>query len=179
MAYFDDLSRYAYATNDYRDTARNVGWLEPGHDFAIEPSSEWFLDALWGYCRIIVNPTRGLHYCDLCNRRSAVFSRGDQRLILGAGEIRVFSGDGKNFAAPNLIYHYVAEHNYRPPADFLKAVEKGPRPSSDEYTLLLKATRATWRDNPNVVDESEPVMVRFVKTATGVKRVEVGEEGDE
>jgi hypothetical protein len=43
---------------------------------------------------------------------------------LGTAEIRVASDDGICFAAPTLIYHYVAEHGYRPPEQFVEAVLK-------------------------------------------------------
>jgi hypothetical protein len=39
------------------------------------------------------------------------------------GEIRVPHG-GITFAAPVLIVHYIEEHRYLPPAEFLKAVEE-------------------------------------------------------
>jgi len=42
---------------------------------------------------------------------------------LGNGEIRV-AGDGVTFAAPVLIVHYIEEHGYLPPPEFLEAVEK-------------------------------------------------------
>ncbi|MCX7805518.1 MAG: hypothetical protein N3A38_10060 [Planctomycetota bacterium] len=37
-------------------------------------------------------------------------------------EIRVLGRDGKIYAAPTLIYHYVVAHKYRPPQEFIDAV---------------------------------------------------------
>jgi hypothetical protein len=39
------------------------------------------------------------------------------------GEVRVVCG-GVMFAAPVLIVHYIGEHCYLPPAQFLKAIEE-------------------------------------------------------
>lgn len=41
---------------------------------------------------------------------------------LGSAEIRVKAKDGRIYAAPNLIYHYVAEHDYDPPKEFIEAL---------------------------------------------------------
>ncbi|MFY1653539.1 hypothetical protein ACN27J_21955 [Solwaraspora sp. WMMB762] len=46
------------------------------------------------------------------------------RVLLGHTEVRVPSGSGAMFAAPSLIWHYVTAHSYRPPAEFIKAVEQ-------------------------------------------------------
>lgn len=90
------------------------------------------------------------------------------RLLLGSGEIRVFNSAGDVFAAPNLIYHYILQHHYRPPDEFLRAVEHGPRPRSDEYRALLKHLSVDWRENFPMTDE--PIKFRFVRTEHGVER---------
>jgi len=42
------------------------------------------------------------------------------------------------YAAPDLIYHYVVEHHYCPPDEFIQAVLEGPLPGSLEYEALKK-----------------------------------------
>ena len=37
-------------------------------------------------------------------------------------QIRVLSKKGNWYAAPTLVYHYVAQHGYRTPAEFIEAV---------------------------------------------------------
>jgi hypothetical protein len=44
------------------------------------------------------------------------------RLELGNGEIRVIGSAGKVYASPVMIYHYMSEHNYLPPQEFIDAV---------------------------------------------------------
>jgi len=41
------------------------------------------------------------------------------------------------YAAPALIYHYVVEHDYKPPQEFIDAVMTVPQPGSEEYNALL------------------------------------------
>jgi len=39
-------------------------------------------------------------------------ARKGKTIFLGSAEVRVKGQDGKVYAAPNLIYHYVAEENH-------------------------------------------------------------------
>lgn len=174
MTHFADLSQYVFVGTAGSAVARNVGWLDEHHKFPTgEPASE-LLDAVWVYCSILVAPTRGLHRCAFCASPPNTFVRHGTKLLLGSGEIRVFSSTGDVFAAPNLIYHYILEHHYRPPLEFLRAVEDGPRPGSDEYLELLRSLPVSWRENLPV--SGDPRTFRFVRTESGV---EVKEENND
>ena len=50
----------------------------------------------------------------------------------------MFGADGTTYAAPNLIYHYVAD-GYLPPDEFIQAVMHGPLPDSIDYLERAKA----------------------------------------
>ncbi|HEX7590779.1 MAG TPA: hypothetical protein VF375_02420 [Candidatus Limnocylindrales bacterium] len=43
-------------------------------------------------------------------------------IALGDREIIVTADDGTRHIAPSLICHYVLEHRYQPPAEFMAAV---------------------------------------------------------
>ena len=43
---------------------------------------------------------------------------------LGDAQIRVRGLNGEVYASPNLIYHYVQAHHYRPPQAFIDAVAR-------------------------------------------------------
>jgi hypothetical protein len=150
MAYFEDLSNYAYFAQHCQPGARNVGWLQRGHYFDVTPPAKETLDLLWAYCEINVEQARGFHSCDLCepSRPLTHALRNGQRISLGSAEIRVFSQDGAPYAAPNLIYHYVRAHHYNPPQEFHLAMQQGPRPSSQRYFDLLQETQVDWRKAP-------------------------------
>lgn len=157
MSYFPDLSPYQYGGSSVQENVVNIGWLDGAHAYPKGDVPERFVEKLWAFCRVAVDRSRGLHPCDFCDvgpyippkpgtgiqclmRRQAnwvVVQRGEDILILGSSEIRVFGRDGTIYAAPNLIYHYIVEHQYRPPDVFIQAVLEGPQPGSDEYQALL------------------------------------------
>jgi hypothetical protein len=169
MTYFKDLSEYVY-TGPAPHT-KNVGWLQSGTAFARIKADSALLDALWSFCAVSIFPTRGLHPCDFCTSAIAGISeRNGEKMLLGSAEIRIFSRSDEIYAAPNLIYHYVAVHDYQPPREFVDAALSGPRPDSNEYFDRLTLHGLTWSPVPRPTKESYR-RFRFVKTADGVKRV--------
>jgi hypothetical protein len=146
MAYFEDLSPYAYFRYPPSDReTKNVGWLEIKHDFRKAAPTAETLDVLWEYCKISVEQTRGIHACELCpsgdSRRA---ERKGENLTLGSSEIRVFGRDRVVYAAPTLIFHYVSVHHYEPPEEFSRALSDGPRPPSPEYFESLEELQLEW-----------------------------------
>jgi hypothetical protein len=172
MTYFEDLSVYRYFPPFQPDViVRNVGWLDASHEFSRHTPTAELLDALWDYCSILVESTRGVHDCEFCADPRNTFERHSVRRLLGTGEIRVFGPAGDVFAAPNLIYHYVSEHEYRPPLEFLRALEQGPRPGTEQYSRLLDNLRVSWRENPPRLGELRTFRVE--DTEAGPRLVEV------
>jgi hypothetical protein len=146
MAYFDDLSDYVYYNSAFsRPGTKAVGWLGLGHEFPARPPEDSLLDLLWLYCSISVAQMRGWHDCEFCSRGGAPYAeRNGQELLLGTSELRAFSRDGSIYAAPTLIYHYMAVHHYQPPDEFLQALCDGPKPPSPEYFCQLDKLRLEW-----------------------------------
>ena len=110
MSYFQDLSEYTYSRFAIRPGTLNVGWLDPKEPFRTGAAVPQFVDLLWEFCCRKVVVTRGFCGCYLCTPQilDVVYAtRGEKTLKLGSAEIRVFSSEGKIFAAPDLIYHYV------------------------------------------------------------------------
>jgi hypothetical protein len=114
MAYYADLSPYEYALDEPPGTV-NIGWLEPPHPFPTGETPEAFRARLRDLCSQPMNLTIGHHTCLCC--------QAGQPAARGSGEIRV-EGDGKVYAAPALVYHYVDAHGYKPPEEFIQAVGK-------------------------------------------------------
>jgi hypothetical protein len=141
MPYFPDLSEYEHLPSQIlRAGQRNVGWLGKGNRFATEQPTDRFLDRLWDYCLWSFNQTRGRHLCEFCvGEMPRITERSGHQLLLGSAEIRVISNSGEIFASPNLVYHYIAAHNYHPPQVFLDAIISGPRPTSQVYLDALSA----------------------------------------
>jgi hypothetical protein len=173
MAYFKDLSEYAYFRRDLTG-AKNIGWLEKGYEFKTAGTSEETLDLLWEHCGVAVKQTRGFHQCDLCAAPHPHWvhaSRHGINLTLGSSEIRVFSHDGRVYAAPNLIYHYVHIHHYKPPDEFLSGLKESLPPTSETYFEKLREAGIEWEKNHAPATDSRGF--RFEKIEGKVRRVEV------
>jgi len=88
----------------------------------LQELEEGFARSLRGYSKMIL----------------AVHPDTGQRIDLGFAEIRAFGKHDKVYAAPNLLYHYVTAHHYKPPAEFVLALKKGPCPPDPEYINRLE-----------------------------------------
>lgn len=152
----------------------NIGWLGASHDFDQMDPDEKLLDLVWDYCKISVAQYRGIHGCEYCHpRRSDVGQRHGEMRLLGSAEIRVFSDTDAIYAAPDLLFHYMAVHLYKPPDQFISALTAGPHPFSKAYLDRLTAVGLTWREKAAL--PSIPKRFRFEKTPNGVIRVEVSD----
>jgi hypothetical protein len=146
MAYFKDLTTYKYFQNSDKQNIPilNVGWLEMD-DFEKGETSQEFREKLFQFCldQNLVLIARGFQECAFCGlswtdwgRRHPDYGLNAGWMSIGDGEIRVI-GKSVVYAAPALIYHYVVEHNYLPPQEFVDAVLTGPQPGSNEHQNYL------------------------------------------
>lgn len=137
MAYFPDLSPYAYGRSAHPGVV-HVGWLDNIHPFLHGTVEARLIERMKLLAAKPVELYRGVHTCELCvEPPGLVKATLTNRVVIDPncswaqwvhqrssnGEIRVSRG-GVTFAAPVLIVHYIEEHGYLPPADFLKAVEE-------------------------------------------------------
>ncbi|MFC1489144.1 hypothetical protein ACFL6B_04775 [Thermodesulfobacteriota bacterium] len=121
MGYISDLEEtewwhvidYAYSKSiPEKFNAIMVGWLgsKVPHEGKIETQTikklEWARDN-----RTIDQAWLGEHECEICNN------------YIDRGEILIIDGE-KMYVAPRMILHYIKEHSYRPPEEFLEAVDK-------------------------------------------------------
>lgn len=131
MTTYPDLSPYQYSELETSSasgrTLLNVGWLGSDSPFpkgTIDPTAVAIL------LRLAVNPEnvmRGLHYCEFCDAESPLRIKvpGVGVTALGTGEIHV-PANGKLYIAPTLVIHYIEAHGYRPPDEFIEALENMP-----------------------------------------------------
>lgn len=135
--YFEDLSFYASYGQEIDKNIYRIGWLENGHEYVKGDVTDVFVEKLWGYTHFAVAMKRGFHVCDVCEssqREIPVIEYRSKKLKVGYAEIRVFGETGKIYAAPNLLFHYITEHSYKPPNEFIQAVLHTCEPSSSEYS---------------------------------------------
>ena len=144
MTHFADLTPYGYADRPEPGT-RNVGWLGDGPIPPGQRLSEALIERLAQHCVVAVHQMRGYHRCPACDADPVELRVGEERVLLGSAEIRVFDERGDAFAAPNLIHHYVQAHDYRPPDAFLRALTHGPAPFTAAYLASLTRLGHSWR----------------------------------
>ena len=99
--------------------------MDENHDFPKGKVSEQLLNKILALCFKPVNPTRGIHQSPFLHRNPAGYQveYDGKRIGLGSAEILVQGKNGKSYAAPNLIYHYIKDCGYLPPKEFLDALE--------------------------------------------------------
>ena len=147
MSYYEDLTPYIYYDLRFsRPQTVNVGWLSADCTFPVFVPQEELLDAVWNYCTVSVASMRGRHLCDFCSNTPDLqnYERKGERLALGAAEIRVFSDDGKIYAAPNLICYYIDFQHYQLPRKFLEALARFSAPPALSYINQLKTLGLDW-----------------------------------
>jgi hypothetical protein len=138
--HFADLTSYSYGLPILEGEASglllNVGWLDSAAPFERGAVPAGFIERL----KKLVSEqhhaqTWGFHLCPFCKDLEAVLlgRRGfkrklyDQYLADGrfsSAEIRVEGDNGRWYASPRMIAHYVGAHGYKPPDEFVKAVMK-------------------------------------------------------
>ncbi|RSS73348.1 hypothetical protein [Streptomyces sp. WAC06614] len=124
MTYYPDLATYDY---DYHAPPEGltIGWLEGDEAFPTGESSDEFVTDLLDLGAFLDHKARGFHHCTICpvlTEPMATSPRTGQTYPLGHAEIRATAPDGTLYVAPNLIIHYVQEHGYLPPTQFVEAV---------------------------------------------------------
>jgi hypothetical protein len=134
VTYFPDLSPYTYhQVEGAWGELLNIGWLERGHAVPTGSVPEDFVRRLaWLCAHTAVQRTRGIHRCTIppcASGRDAprvVVTIDGEDVYLGGAEVWVGVDGGIWYAAPDLVYHYVTAHGYRPPDGFIEAVLRHP-----------------------------------------------------
>jgi len=138
--YLPDLSPYPHDKEYQVWGTLSVGWLTKEVPYLQCQTSEDFKDRLFEFCLKPVLRERGFHRCEFCSSPPPFLTyvkRGDREVGLGSAQIRVIY-QNRVYAAPDLIYHYITEHRYCPPEEFVEAVLKGPSPDSPEYKAFIE-----------------------------------------
>lgn len=140
MAKYDDLSRYKLNNIELEDVY-NIGWLGDAGSFPQGMVSEEFLMNLWEYYKCPVFSTRKKYQNVSLDGYWKFFTAAsnDRESELGSSEIRVIDEEkGVIYASPDLIIHYIVNHNYMPPREYIKAVIEGPKPNSEAYCNMIR-----------------------------------------
>jgi hypothetical protein len=101
----------------------NIGWLDPAYDFVEGEVSVEFIEQLKRYWQKPTIIFRSLDTCEFCSHGWPARSRENSDIT--AGEVWVWGNNGVVYVTPTLIYHYIVDHSYLPPAEFIEAVLQG------------------------------------------------------
>ena len=152
MTYFKDLTPYEYFARHepLNSSSLNIGWLSSEMPFEKGFTTQEFRDKLLKFCsdEFIVLIARGFHPCEFCgfswgqwhDEQKDKYGKNAHCASIGDGEIRV-SGKSAVYAAPALIYHYVIQHQYKPPDEFIEAILTGEPDSKEQKELLSTYSR--------------------------------------
>lgn len=157
--YYDDLALCDYHAGphharEWHSPLRAIGWLEHPHPFPTGSIAPEFLEtwqrlmaASWEhYPRYAF---RGLHDCTLCAAPDRELS-----MAVHSHENLWIPGNGVIYLAPGMITHYVRDHGYQPPAEFIEAVLRCPDYGSPAYCAALQAANGGHATPLRSKDES-------------------------
>ena len=115
----------------------SVGWLENGYSFPQGEVPDKFTERLFRIC-LKSRKTRGFHLCPFCpqSAKAKTYFYKGKNTSFGSGEIAVRGKRWKTYVAPDLIYHYVVEHQYKPPGEFIEAVLHPRRFLTFDFAIL-------------------------------------------
>ena len=127
--YLHDLTPYTCLGREADVNLLAVGWLDAEQKFIRGAVPKGVLERVLALCFKPINQTRGFHQSPFLKSRSLGYpiEYKGQKMLLGSAEIRVTGRDGKSYAAPNLIYHYIKDCSYMPPVEFLDALMSGTK----------------------------------------------------
>lgn len=126
--HFDDLSHYSYYQPRPFTDVFNVGWIGETHEFSKGYVTADFLDKLKKIMRrdggfnAEVNKIRSIHSCNICGLQHFASLNAVNEIQQGSAEIWIPKLGGGFFSAPSMLLHYVADHDYLPPAIFVESV---------------------------------------------------------
>lgn len=145
MSFYPDLS--FGCQGGWGADVRAVGWLSSAHPFARGPVPTAFTTALQAHLASLwqeVPVYCGFHQCDLPHqlRRRPWWRRSRVRDELPRGHLQLYIPTATClYIAPQLIGHYISDHGYRPPEEFIDALMVCPPQGSPDFVARITPLR--------------------------------------
>ncbi|MBI1832290.1 MAG: hypothetical protein HYR84_12675 [Planctomycetes bacterium] len=125
MSHFADLAHQSMVASG--EHVRAIGWLHPAHPYSKGDVSATFMSRLKQFAAESADSAEslffgafcGIHTCEFCGKAHGVANFG-------------VPCDTLLYIAPEMIVHYIEEHGYCPPQEFVAAVLRSPLPDTDE-----------------------------------------------
>lgn len=122
--YFPDFSEYQARPAMAGGGALNIGWIGDGHSYIKGEVDGSTLKKIFEICRRGSVSFRHYRGCGICEKTEVSFIQNGKRIILGNSEIRIYY-QGQIYVSPNMLCHYIKHHKYKPPEQFIEAINKG------------------------------------------------------
>ncbi len=156
--HFEDLALCHYHNgpfdaDEWRAPLLAIGWLARPNAFPTghaQPELLAMLESLITASGVHYpsHGFRGQHDCDICP--SGTFKRS----MAARSHLNIWvPGDGVIYLAPAMITHYIGDHQYLPPAEFISAVMNCPDCGSPSHCTALQTANAGFR--PPLLTEAE------------------------
>jgi len=131
MSWFPDLARESMVAEG--EHVRAIGWLASNRPYTRGPVPPEFVARLREFVELADASSDalgfgvfgGFHTCEFCRQ-----NHDSRNFGVPAGELL--------YVPPAMIGHYVEQHGYAPPAEFIAAVAASPLPSTEEYARLAE-----------------------------------------
>ena len=131
MTYYEDLNVCTYFDDYFRgNNLKAVGWLSKGHPYLKGKVPTRMFRKIQKLLKNAWQPGGGFlgwHECELCE---APQNESIKNLFI--------PGENVIYVSPEGILHYVKVHSYKPPEEYLFAVENCPEMNSLEYFESLE-----------------------------------------
>jgi len=144
MSYFSDLDlcryhRGALDTESWHCSLVAIGWLERDSEYSrgVGTTGE-FIEQLeflrQGFeSEFSAHSFRGFHECTLCEVNAE-----KSNLLINSHVNLLIPSKNCVYVAPGRVDHYIEDHGYLPPLEFVNAVMACPDPREPEYDQNLK-----------------------------------------
>lgn len=137
-----DFEVYSYKQAPNESASKCIGWIGDGESYKtceVDPAALLRLELL---SELKANRTRGLKSCPICGN---LFEENRFGTKLGSSEIKVVAL-GQAYTSPALIVHFIRDHSYCPPEEFLRALKamEDPRTEFGRAELIGLGARFEW-----------------------------------
>lgn len=140
-----DFEIYSYKPAPNEAVSKCIGWLGDGENYKTCEVDSAILARLELLSELKANNTRGLKSCPICGN---LFEKNRFGTKLGSSEIKVVA-PGQAYSCPSLIVHFVRDHSYCPPQEFLSALKvmKDPLSKVGRAALVELGANFEWPDS--------------------------------
>jgi hypothetical protein len=134
MSWFPDMAHESMVAEG--EHVRAVGWLDANQPYTRGSVPPEFVIRLREFVRLSSDSAStlyfgafaGFHTCEFCGQ-----AHDSRNFGVPAGDLL--------FVAPAMIGHYIEQHGYAPPAEFITAVANSPLPDTPEYRVACEGFR--------------------------------------